>query len=738
MSTTQQNSLHLLRRLAVGFALVLSGCLGGPDGLEPSASPETTRPEETAAGEAPREPANAVAANAVVAPIRLPIEVLGREGLTKTVTFSLTSQDLQQPLRLWLQVHNLSYADKGSLRFNSGSWVNLNNGTVTVEGLGKSYGGIGGAYATLKMNLGVPSGALIAGTNQLTFRFNTSDERSIGYRVLKLNLLRADGSRVLPDSTFEQDNPATWTAPYTDATSIADGQKLWRTKTLVRSYKTSTTIRAHCMDCHAQDGRDLKYFNYSNLSIIERAKFHGLSDTEANKVASYIRTLPGVPTPGRPWNPPYQPGPGLDAKPVEQWAAGAGVDAVLERDRDMLPYMFPTGITKAPVATTANLSAREVPIAFQLPDWNHWLPSVHPKDAWGDTFVNDKLNKAYAGEGTATGVSAPLRDLAAKVRAAGYGNYRTELNFPHLLWNQYLYEFVTPRAPNATTSLDVMYSRKLYSTALWHMVKTWELMQEFGLESHQQQLYPTSRDTRGWMRNASFDTSPNMLKLPRNNTGIADNTPAMFTYFSMAWYQLALVLFNGNHWDGADRNGQRPLDWGYVHGFIKEMRTVSNAPNNALLTLWLVKGMQTSDNTLGPNSPGSDGWLPKYSSDLSRLVAPDFMPGWTDITSSERGAILEALLSTWWDKTRQYPASVWWNGGGASTTEVINGFYDSTLGNRLWYLLPQFKFMGVSATLVNTVADWAQGIWPQANWSQVKNATCSSTPPYVKCSSSPY
>lgn len=165
---------------------------------------------------------------------------------------------------------------------------------------------------------------------------------------------------------------------------------------------------------------------------------------------------------------------------------------------------------------------------------------------------------------------------------------------------------------------------------------------------------------------------------------------------------------------------------------------MSNAPNNALLTLWLVKGMQTSDNTLGPNSPGSDGWLPKYSSDLSRLVAPDFMPGWTEMTSSERGALLEALLSTWWDKTRQYPASVWWNGGGASTSEVINGWYDGSLGNRLWYLLPQFKYMGVNATLVNTIADWAQGIWPQANWSQVKNATCNSTPPYVHCSSSPY
>ena len=39
-------------------------------------------------------------------------------------------------------------------------------------------------------------------------------------------------------------------------------------------------IQATCADCHAVDGRDLKYFNYSNRSIIERSKFHNLTQTE--------------------------------------------------------------------------------------------------------------------------------------------------------------------------------------------------------------------------------------------------------------------------------------------------------------------------------------------------------------------------------------------------------------------------------------------------------------------------
>ncbi|WP_395843562.1 hypothetical protein [Archangium violaceum] len=677
-------------------------------------------------------------AGELAAPIRLPIEVLGREGLTQTVTFDLTSQDAQQPLRLWMQVHNLTYADKGSIRFNTGTWVNLNNTTVTVEGLGKNYGGIGGGFATLKLNVNVPTGALVTGTNQLTFRFNTTDGRSIGYRVLKLNLLRADGSRVLPDSSFQVDNPTNWKAPYTDAASIAEGEKLWRTRQLVRSYKDSTVLRARCMDCHAQDGRDLKYFNYSNYSIVERSKFHGLTETEGNKIASYIRSLPGsAPTMGRPWNPPYQPGPGLDSKPVAEWSAGAGIDAVLEKDRDILKYIFPSGITKAAVATTANLSAREMPIALQLPDWNHWLPGIHPKDAWGDAFINHKVNKAYAGEGTATGTSAPIRELAAKVKAAGYTTYKNELNIPHSSWNQYLYEFISPRYPNATTGLDINYSRKVYATGLWHLVKTWEIMQEFGLEGYQRQLFPTSRDARGWMKNNSFDTSPHMLKLPKNNTGINDNNALMFNYFSTVWYQLTLILFNGNHTDGAERNAQRPIDWGYSYSFIKNIQagTPGKPPASGLLTLWVTKGMQIANNTLKPNAPNSAGWCPLYAADLSRLVAPDYMTGWVDITPQERKAIMEALLTTWWEKTRQYAKEDWWNGGGASTTETINGFYDGTLGNRLWFMLPQFKYHGVNPTLVDEIATWAQTIWTQADWNIVKKATCAPAGTFVRCSS---
>ena len=79
--------------------------------------------------------------------------------------------------------------------------------------------------------------------------------------------------------------------------------------------------------------KDLAYFSYSNNSIIERSKFHQLTEDEGKKIAAYIRSL-DVLRHGRPWNPPYQPGKVIDKRPIEQWAAGAGIDAVLENDAD--------------------------------------------------------------------------------------------------------------------------------------------------------------------------------------------------------------------------------------------------------------------------------------------------------------------------------------------------------------------------------------------------------------------
>lgn len=88
---------------------------------------------------------------------------------------------------------------------NDGTWINLNNDTVTVIGPEKNYGGIGGGFYTVRTR--VPITGLESGANTLMFCFNGTDGATSGYRVIGLNFLR-DGNFVLPDSACEQEKVA--------------------------------------------------------------------------------------------------------------------------------------------------------------------------------------------------------------------------------------------------------------------------------------------------------------------------------------------------------------------------------------------------------------------------------------------------------------------------------------------------------------------------------------------------
>ena len=62
-----------------------------------------------------------------------------------------------------MQVHGLGYADMVSVQVNTSAWFSLNNETTTVAEPGKSYGGIGGGFSTLKLTLPLPANTVVGG-----------------------------------------------------------------------------------------------------------------------------------------------------------------------------------------------------------------------------------------------------------------------------------------------------------------------------------------------------------------------------------------------------------------------------------------------------------------------------------------------------------------------------------------------------------------------------------------------
>ncbi|MEQ9303027.1 MAG: hypothetical protein RJQ14_03860, partial [Marinoscillum sp.] len=222
--------------------------------------------------------------------IGLPVEVLGEQGKVVNRSIDLTEAEAIKADRLWLQINSLTYENKASIQVNQGTWYDLNHESVEMQYQEKARGGmVHGGFNTVRLS--IPISDLQTGTNTISFRFNRSDGISIGYRVVSFNLLDAAGQPILSEDQFTKDDPATWEAPYTDPSSIAQGKDLWENAALWSNYlpedatgrwyayelQASVPIKATCADCHVSNGFDLEYFSYSNESIIERSKFHKLT-----------------------------------------------------------------------------------------------------------------------------------------------------------------------------------------------------------------------------------------------------------------------------------------------------------------------------------------------------------------------------------------------------------------------------------------------------------------------------
>jgi hypothetical protein len=615
-------------------------------------------------------------AEPVKARIALPVEIMGPEGTVVPVTVELADGSASQVSFLWLQIHGLEYPDLASVRVNGGTWVSLNNVTATVQQPGRSYGGIGGAFATLNMTLPMAPNSVVDGINRIEFRFNRTDGVASGFRVLAFNFLKLQGEKVLPPETFVMEDPGRWVPPIPGQKEKAEGERLWRSATLrASSLRGSPAIRAHCGDCHTQDGRDLKYFNYSNLSIVARSQFHGLSEQEGKEIASYIRSL-DVPNPGRPWNPPYQPGPGMQIRAAAQLAAGAGLDWVVD-DSKTLQSLFDwhagTAVPATVFAPDGDLKLREIPIAMQMPDWNHWLPQVHPLDAWGDRFAASEFSRMYTALNT--GMRPP----------GDAGSF-------FATWLKARSRFLAPPKADDSTRWSRGLARSLYATLLWQLVKTWEISQSFGLEAAGEEAV--------WKNVVAAETAPATVSIPDNDNGMG-GSGLTNEYFNNAWYELQMLLNDGGH----QHHGRGPVDWVYVAGHERELERWSGVPEPGRVLVTVIGAMQSTDPKNGPQD-NAKGWRPERTIDPRMMVAAEWSETFAGLPAGERRAVTQAWLSAWLDKCTSYPVVTYFHLAQLPDSYQPLKALRAISGGKVWESASMFRVAGVDSKLVDRLELW--------------------------------
>lgn len=625
------------------------------------------------------------------APVVLPIEVVGADGATSGVTVDVPASQASRVRSLSLQVHGLGYADMVSVQINAAPWISLNNDSAAVAEPGKSFGGIGGGFATLNLTVPVKPGVVAAGDNAVRFRFNRTDGLSSGFRVLAFNFIADDGSTVLPAAAFSKEDPNTWKAPLPDPKDIAAGKAAWYNAPLVADGRAGAPpIHAHCADCHAQDGRDLKYFNFSNASIIARSQFHGLSPLQGEQIASYIRQLP-VPNPGRPWNPPYQPGPGLDAQPVSNWAAGAGLQWALQSDSGSLTFLLGKTITPETFRPDGDLNPREIPISLQLPDWNHWLPRVHPLDAWGTDFASSELNTSAANLRTLLG-SPQLSKLISGGEIVNLFDR----------WSKSQRKFLARYQPRDATGWSPELSNKVYSTQLWQLVKSWELENEFQLEGRGREFYGPTGETRTWFNTVPLSTAPIEAGIPDGPDGMG-GSGLTNEYFSNAWYEVQVLLNSGNH----RRHDRTPVDWAYVVDHYRSMYGESHWPEPSRVLVSVIKALQSSDPKIGPENQ-IKGWRPDATVDPRIMVNSDWAPVFQTLQPDVRRAIVESMLTAWLDKNLKYRTKEYFIQGATGRDYKPGKEIAAISGGKVWEAAPLFEAAGVSPDTIARLRKWGR------------------------------
>jgi cytochrome c553 len=703
--------------------------------------------------------------------VTLPLRVYAPNGTDAHVeSVTLQVNDASGVDRLYVQAHQPFYHRGGveqgveegfdpegaaAIRVNGGPWIEVRDENVECAFPESEYGCVAGTYSTIRF--AVPVSSVQSGPNTVEFKFNGTEGVRSGYRVLKLGLMRpgddlqrfdplADGAS---ETEFRKEDYAEWEAPegYGMPRDAQAGKELFQSKgILVNDALSGEAIQAACSSCHARDGRDLKYFNYSNRSIVARSRYHGLSEDEGKQIAAYIRSIElekksgeTYEAPGTPWDPPYQPGPegfgpegeqGPDEANQVYWAAGAGLNAVLDRDEEMLPYLFPDGnggVDRLPggdldwrhLSADSTLNTRAMPLAIQFPDWNNWLPDIHPMDAVPSRFDGGKAQARYEGE------------LRNALEAGDLGDIDREIKRFHIAWRDNgLKHFDQPAG---MTQNEWVTARM--GAEQWKAVKVWESFHMYHLENVADEMYGDSdvapyNEPRGWMgRNRTlFDLGPHI-----SGTNGVRERPFVYAngnqeqFMTHLWYHLQAIINPGS---SPSSSSQKPLDWNYQRSFIAATAGYDVGASLRMLQSEVKKWQQLS-NGYGVDGTGGEGfdnfiklakgWSP-FTTNPMRLMDMTASSGiYKNLSHQRRSDVLEAALRAWWDYNGRFPVSEFPRNDGnrgydpPSDTQVGSGFNPSSrdLDERLYRAIPRVRDrLNVSPGILDSISTWGGKMWP--------------------------
>ena len=622
---------------------------------------------------------------------------------------------------------------KAAIRINGGAWVDITNDNVTCAAVEESEFCIGGVAAATRFK--VNGSQLEQGSNTVEFAFLGHGMLSSGYRILDIAALPAgyDGSlshREVEDVDLITNNKV---MNYLDKDPPAGaeaqaGATLWHERNSLVDFPGGPEIIASCNDCHAQDGRDLEFFGYSNESITVRSMHHGLTEQEGENIAAYIRSQDLTLEDGtsyswrsRPWHPPYQPGPrGFgpndehpDVADAQFWSAGAGLEWVADDEDTLFPYLFPDGTANhdaGPFEEPGGISVRseyfdthgeimnlrEIPLSSQLPDWNRWLPIIHPLDVLGEAAMDPSNNDAMAQYESCR--STPTNC------SLGNFDFRARNNIVRPSRDADLEEgdFV---GFNSGTG-----SRRRRGAQQFLAVKMWELQHEFYFEDR-----TGNEEPRYWNNGrTTFDIASHIS----GDQSTQDGPPVGKAGGSLShlWYQLQVIQSGVM---GIGRMGQNPIDVNYQKMFERSYAKRTERPIPTRATAFGIKHSQ-----FRRYNKSFTGLLEAYTQHRSGLRSAVYYINrdlYGDVDPDLRLKIMDQWLSSWiermtrWD-IGQFPRGandrdLWGTLDERPRVRSVTPHGTNQANNHYNSMRLFDANYDISATTIDSIATWGSQMW---------------------------
>jgi hypothetical protein len=338
---------------------------------------------------------------------------------------------------------------------------------------------------------------------------------------------------------------------------------------------------------------------------------------------------------------------------------------------------------------------------------------INPIDAFGAAFTEGPLYAGYL----------QARSDLQPGNAALYAQHKTDLlNFLSIPLSVALFETIEPATLTDPAWQNPAIAESVWSFRLWGMVKLWEINHEYGLEDTAMasaafssrataQGIPLSpaNANRAWYSNQPFMTSPSMSTIPHPNPGVDNGTLAAYSYEMMVWYQLQLILNDGN----GTYQGTWPFDAGYTINTINGPYTWPTVTGAAGVYFeWLVKILQNG------NFQDSQ---PRFLVFMSTAVPASGLPLFEDLSPTQRSDFMNNWISIWLQKVQSMTQAQLFS---HYTSAVFDPIAPGSFTGDLASSLAPLKYFGASPTLLNQVVAWASGIWPAHNWQGDLNKTC--------------